>query len=452
MIYFLRFFFLVFCFFSFSQSIGNDFLLVAKDSVSFYSFAKKGVTYYRFDDQNTLTKNYVNYSRPIPKKLESIGLNSVSAVSSGNVVYFLYPGGGILYRFKNNAIERIDESFPHKNQFSGHFFVYKESLYLLGGYGYWTTKNYLTKFNFQSGNWDFIPSFGQVPEDGINQGSFIKKGNILYVFDFYATKAGSNIYNRNLFHLNLDSFTWSKKGTINSSFIDDIEKSRTSVKVPFKKGLFQARYNNKNVSQIIAPSINSIKYYKNTSLDPFDRNSIIVGNNLVSLVLDSEEAASDIVFKNLDDFLLFEQEGLLYNDTFVFVTYLFIVGGILLLLILFVFFYFKKAHKIFYFSEDSLFTEEKAISLNIDEKYFLSLLTKSPNETVENALVLNYFNHGVVSLDAAIKRKNKMIAFLNSKFFQRYGIVLIQKKPDEKDSRQVLYFLSKSLKVIAISN
>ena len=125
---------------------------------------------------------------------------------------------------------------------------------------------------------------------------------------------------------------------------------------------------------------------------------------------------------------------------------------LLLLLILFVFFYFKKAHKIFYFSEDSLFTEEKAISLNIDEKYFLSLLTKSPNETVENALVLNYFNHGVVSLDAAIKRKNKMIAFLNSKFFQRYGIVLIQKKPDEKDSRQVLYFLSKSLKVIAISN
>ena len=122
------------------------------------------------------------------------------------------------------------------------------------------------------------------------------------------------------------------------------------------------------------------------------------------------------------------------------------------MLILFVFFYFKKAHKIFYFSEDSLFTEEKSVSLNKDEQYFLSLLTKSPNETVENALVLNYFNHGVVSLDAAIKRKNKMIAFLNSKFFQRYGIVLIQKKPDEKDSRQVLYFLSKSLKVIAISN
>ena len=81
----------------------------------------------------------------------------------------------------------------------------------------------------------------------------------------------------------------------------------------------------------------------------------------------------------------------------------------------------------------------------------MSLLTKSPSETVENALVLNYFNHGAVSLDAAIKRKNKMIASLNSKFFQRYEIVLIQKKPDEKDSRQVLYFLSKTLKLITIS-
>lgn len=451
MIYFLRFFFLVFCFFSFSQNIENDFLLVSKDSVSFYSFTKKGATYYRFDDQNALTKNYVDYSSPIPKKLENIGLKSVSAVSSGNIVYFLYPGGGVLYRFKNNVIERIDESFAHRNQFSGHFFVYKENLYLLGGYGYWTTKNYLTKFNFQSRNWDFVPSFGQIPEGGINQGSFVKKGNVLTVFDFYATKAGSNIYNRNLFQLNLDSFTWSKKGTINSSFIDDIEKSILSIKVPFKRGLFQTRYTNKNVSQIIAPSTNSIKYYKNTSLASLEEGSIIVGNKLVSMFLDSEEATNTLVLKNLDEFMVFEKESLLYNDTFVFVTYLFIVGGVLLLLILFVFFYFKKAHKVFYFSGDSLFTEEKAIALNKDEKYFLSLLTKSPSETVENALVLNYFNPGTVSLDAAIKRKNKMIASLNSKFFQRYEIILIQKKPDEKDSRQVLYFLSKTLKLITIS-
>ena len=452
MIYFLRFFFLIFCFFSFSQNIRDDFLLVAKDSVSFYSFTKKGVTYYRFDDKNTLTKNYINYSRPVPKALESIGLKSVSAVSSGNLVYFLYPGGGLLYRFKNDVIERIDESFAHKNQFSGHFFVYKESLYLLGGYGYWTTKNYLTKFNFQSGNWDFVPSFGQIPEGGINQGSFVKKGNVLSVFDFYATKAGSNIYNRNLFQLNLDSFTWSKKGTINSSFVDDIEKSILSIKVPFKRGLFQTHYNNKNVSQIIAPSTNSIIYYTNTSLVPLEEGSIIVGNNLVSVVLGSEKTDSALVFKSLDEFLVFEKEGLLYNDSFVFVTYLFIVGGVLLLLILFVFFYFKTAHKVFYFSKDSLFTEEKAIALNKDEKYFLSLLTKSPSETVENALVLNYFNHGAVSLDAAIKRKNKMIDSLNSKFFLRYEVVLIQKKPDEKDSRQVLYFLSETLKLITISD
>ncbi len=100
MIYFLRFFFLVFCFFSFSQNIENDFLLVSKDSVSFYSFTKKGATYYRFDDQNALTKNHVDYSSPIPKKLENIGLKSVSAVSSGNIVYFLYPGGGYYIALK----------------------------------------------------------------------------------------------------------------------------------------------------------------------------------------------------------------------------------------------------------------------------------------------------------------------------------------------------------------
>ena len=46
-------------------------------------------------------------------------------------IYFLYPGGGIVYKYINGSIVRIDDSFAHRNQFSGFFFSYNEELYLL---------------------------------------------------------------------------------------------------------------------------------------------------------------------------------------------------------------------------------------------------------------------------------------------------------------------------------
>ena len=68
----------------------------------------------------------------------------------------MYPGGGIVYKYNDNEIQRIDDSFAHRNQFSGFFFEYNNELYLLGGYGYWDAKSYLTKFDFQSGSWDKV--------------------------------------------------------------------------------------------------------------------------------------------------------------------------------------------------------------------------------------------------------------------------------------------------------
>ena len=140
MISFIRFFLLFFCFLSFSQWIEEEPLLVKKDSLSFYSFTKTGVAVFRFDDQNELLKSYADYKEPIPKSLENVDLVALSAVSDKEVVYFLYPGGGILYKFENNVIKRIDNSYAHRNQFSGHFFMYNKTLYLLGGYGYWKSK------------------------------------------------------------------------------------------------------------------------------------------------------------------------------------------------------------------------------------------------------------------------------------------------------------------------
>ena len=451
MILFFRFLILFFCLFSFSQGLLTKPLLVKKDSVSFYSFTNQGVTHFQFNDLNKLSKKHVNYSVKIPKSLEAMGVSSLSAISKGDVVYFLYPGGGVLYKFKDGVIERIDESFPHRSQFSGHFFMYNENLYLLGGYGYWESKSHLTKFNFQNGSWDFVQASGQIPSKGINQGSFVIKENLLYVFNFYETSADSSEFNANLFTLNLDSFLWTKKGPINSLFENDIEKSILSVKIPYKESLIHKNFGSLEF-QLINPFLNSIKNYKTNSPLYLDENSILVGDRLAYLSLDAERLNYSIVVKDFNELFLLSSEETLYNDAFVFKAYLVFAGSLLLILIVFVFVYFKKTTKAIYLSSDSLFTEEKAVSINKDQRIFLKLLANSQNGIVENSLILNYFKDDAISLDAAIKRKGKMINLLNKKFFNCFGIFLIKKSVDPKDSRQVSFSLNSSIELVQQEN
>ena len=446
MILFFRVFLLLFCFLSFSQDFQAEPLLVKKDSVSFYSFSEKSVSYFRFNDQNKLIVKSIDYNKPLPKSLDSDLIAGLSAVSKKGVVYLLYPGGGILYRFIDNAIERIDESFAHRSQFSGHFFMYKENLYLLGGYGYWKSGSSLTKFNFQSGSWDLVSTFGQVPPEGIDQGSFVVKENILSVFDFYETNAGTSKLNPNLFALNLDTFMWSKKGALNSLFKNDIRRSILLAKLPYKESLItKAPWENE--FQIVSPSLNSIKTYKTNDLSQLSNNSIVVGDRVVYFSRDAKRTGYTVVFKPLSDLLLLPSEELLYNDALAFKVYGFFAMSLLFILLLTVFIYFKRSAKACFLSANSLSFEEKSVAINTDERYFLKLLVNSKKGTIENSLILSYFKNGTTSLDAAIKRKNKMIDLLNKKFFDCFDTLLINKVSGLKDSREVFYILNSSVKV-----
>jgi len=193
-------------------------LLVSKDSVSFYAFNKISVCEYTILESKKLSKKRVKYSNPFPEELKNTELGALSSVSSSDgSVYFLYPGGGILFKYLNGVFERIDESFAYRNQYSGHFFEYKKELYLLGGYGYWQSNSLLTKFNFELRNWELVPTSGQMPKLGVNAGSFVLDGNILTVFDFNQRVDDLDVKNNSLYSLNLDKMIWAREGLLNKT-------------------------------------------------------------------------------------------------------------------------------------------------------------------------------------------------------------------------------------------
>ena len=421
-------------------------LYVAKDSVSFVGLGKEGVNTFVFDDGRITLEQFQKYSMPIPKELEYMDFDGLSGVFGANgKLYLLYPGGGILFEYHNNAIRRIDNSFAHRNQFSGHFFIYKNNLYLLGGYGYWKTNSLLTRFNFNSKEWDYVQTLGQIPSDGINEASFFLDKNILTVFDFYYRVNDIDQKNNNLYELDLESLMWEKKGSLNRSFYDDIEKKSRDIRFKTPLGFFQKSLGKETV-RFIDPSKNSIKIYSSDPLRLLTPKSFSVGNRIVTTQLSADRSFEVLLSRGLTEGLKYEGEEFLTNDYDLFISYFGIVGVFCLMLVGFV--YIKTKNNSYYFilSNESLTGLNKSLQISQDEYFILKLLSDSKSREVENAYFLNYFKSPELSEDACIKRKNKAISDLNNRFAELHGLEIILKRAKKSDSRQVLYVLNEKIK------
>jgi len=433
----------LFCLVLFSQeNLPSGQLLIAKDSISFYSFVKTGV--YEFTIQNNgLNKVFSEYSSPLPSEIKNIPLRDLKGiVSDDGVVYFLYAGGGLLFEYRDNHIIRIDESFPHRNQFSGHFFIYKKAPYLMGGYGYWKSNSILTKFNFQTKEWDYIETRGQAPELGINYGSFVIENDVLYVFDFYQKINGVDVKNNNTYEFDLSSLKWEKKGSLNRLFYDDINRKILEITIPFGSTKFLQKNLDSKKLLVVEPSKNSVKTYINENLVQVRRNAIYVGDKIIYTSLTADRAYETLIIKDFNDGLILESEAYLTNDYDLFISYFLVVIVFCFLLVGLTFLKFKRDTVYFVVNENTLIGLNKSMNISKEERFVIELLSNSKNSQVDNIFFLNYFKKSELSEDANIKRKNKAINDLNVKFKEIFQLELIMKSAKQSDSRQVVYSLN----------
>lgn len=116
---------------------------------------------------------------------------------------FVHEGCGPVLEFRNDSLVRIDKSYLHRNQFQGNLFVYQNEIYLLGGYGLFTHKKILTKFDFENQEWNLvktndanIPTFTNCLSKVIDDNLFVFGGHT------------NETVNHNLYVLNLKTKEW----------------------------------------------------------------------------------------------------------------------------------------------------------------------------------------------------------------------------------------------------
>ena len=137
--------------------------------------------------------------------------NEISNICTIGIDTF-YNRGGFYYLFqlKGDSAIRLDRSSYHGANFNSYFFSWQNTIYLLGGYGFFTTHNNLISFNKNKREWAKVNMTGSDPEF-IHGISFINNNKI---YSFNNFKAGNNVskdvLDSSLYVLDLTTMVWQK--------------------------------------------------------------------------------------------------------------------------------------------------------------------------------------------------------------------------------------------------
>jgi hypothetical protein len=323
--------------------------------------------------------------------------------------------------YRNDSIVRVDNSFLHKNQFGSASFVYNNEIYFFGGYGIFTHKNILVKYDFKLREWLLLNTFNDEKLPPLTSSYFNIIGNYLYVFGGSWTIKSNVIENKDdVWQLNLKTMKWNK----------------------YKTDLFQScpSYTSNSNNTIILNNLIIFKNCKSIVGIDFKKNIISKYNSFFDYGIVSSVSVSNKIY------VILEQTNTINNGYYIFKSfsikdilknpiseqpfyyeeqsyYMFALGLVIVLGLCFGFFVYKKMRFITYYINPSLpfqywtlsqafyFKGKKVKHLSEDDIKILNKIASHPNQFIS----LNEFNE-MFTIDyetenyaAIVKRREKKL-------------------------------------------
>jgi hypothetical protein len=139
-------------------------------------------------------------------------------------LHFVERGCGRVLRFHQGFLERIDHSFPHRNQYDALVVTYHDTLYCVGGYGFYTVKDHVTYFDEALGQW-FLRNNSFKIQHQILKPLYVKTRNSICVFGGLKVREmlnekESNEINGKVLEFNFKSKSWRDVGKLNEYLLD----------------------------------------------------------------------------------------------------------------------------------------------------------------------------------------------------------------------------------------
>ncbi len=126
------------------------------------------------------------------------------------------PGTGQVYQFdtSTNELERLDKTFYRGYNFHALQFVKNDTLFSLGGEGFWRSNSILSYFDFKRKEWEQIKTFGDVPHGilSLHAGIVPNQTKVIAIEAFQ--NGDFQIPSVGFFELDLVSHVWKRKGKV----------------------------------------------------------------------------------------------------------------------------------------------------------------------------------------------------------------------------------------------
>ena len=224
-------------------------------------------------------------------------------------------------------------------QIESSVFTYKNEIYKYGGYGFWSNRNFITKFNFETNQWDFVPHLNSKELPSGSHKSIVKMiEDDLYVYGgLKVNEFNPDIIedNNEIWKFNFINKVWKKLG------INNLQKDNilNNTKIDYgNKSLFLDRKTSSVVS--IDFINNKIITYKNSTLLnslSFLPNSFFYKNKFFLFVRENPSSSILVLkIRNRDEILgeIIDQKSFYRNQSSTIILMV-IIGSILILIMVY---------------------------------------------------------------------------------------------------------------------
>ena len=406
-------------------------MFFSEENNALYSLYPKQITKKHLygDTEHTITLN------PVPKDYPDY-----VPIWYQNQLHLLSKRGGLLYRVENDTTIRLDNSFQHHKQFQSNDFVYRDTLFRYGGYGFWRANNFFTYFDHSTKEWEYYPTRGfTLPDEAYNGKAFL-------LDDKFYVLGGQTVSKRNglaeekskqIWTFDFQSKEWTNRGKMGF----DIGPYKTVQ----KDSLFYLIGHPSNTpgDLIVDLQNNIVKIFDHTLISAnTDQKSpaFFMGDTLYytrNQALNKSLAFRDVfVNQSSQDRLFLNEITLFWN-----ITYIGIAGVFLFLLaygsVLW------QRRKLPRLVNGGVRHNLTFYPLSIEEQQVLNLLRQNLSASTEELMPI--FSKHKRSFSQTHKLKADAIDNINNLINMLVGKELIKKKKDPKDKRQLVYYYKRNI-------
>jgi hypothetical protein len=360
----------------------------------------------------------------------------------GTPVYFVHSGCGVVYSLQNSAIKRHDHSFYHMNQFGGSFFMDEGEPRIYGGYGLFTSKNIITRYDTIEREWFVLNTINTPPPPGVKNIVKRNKKNYFVLDGFHGFYSQYQLF-KDLWQYNLEKKKWTNLGHVNPSILGK------KIELNYENSQIQDNLYACFTNMIVVYDFNKLRFrkYKPNTYGLF-RKIINVGD--LFLVLKTKSKPSLYVEIRNSDFLNnleIEEGDILLKDPSLFDQFRWQIGFFLLflgILIVTLVTKYSKRKKLLDSNieqaSDALFDE-----FNSTEKELIQLLIQFHETGLEISHINDLVNHDQPSIDTLKKRRETLLKELRYKLAAKFNIPQEEIFVEERmkaDKRMKLLFLN----------